>query len=474
MPDRITYFENPLDPAKLIAAFQAGQKLRQQREAIEQQAYERELGKWQTGLQMAKAQAEAGAPSAVDFASIFGAGATPPDAVAEPLPLPAPRTPALPFADVPFGPDDSFVAPAATAAPAAPAPAPTQTFAPPPVPTLGAARPDLVAMLQQAFNPASTLTVPGSQTLGIPETPIPIYSRDQEMLQGLAKTLLQQRLTQDAAQEPLPGGLAELLGEAPGTRVNPSLIPAWAGMVNDRTLSPPTPDRTVPIDAFTAGQLGRVAGEEIPESVFEANVRMKGSQDAIRAAAAGRAESRAFQLERPLTPRERFRQEAQLAKEWAQVDSVDNKMQRTITIMRNAQQGGAGDEILVREFLLNVEPTSVVRESEHEAVRKLGGWYDSLASKFQRALKGGYFNAAMRKELLDASERIHQAVQFSRDYRRQEYERVAAEYGLNPRNIFRMSPKVPLEGSEGVAGSAAPGRAQYTWDPVAKRLVPAR
>lgn len=451
IPNAIHYWENPLDPNKILKAYQAGLAIRKQREDLAAASQTRDLNQWSTQLEIAKLMSQLGAvpgggagAGGVDFGGLsegpsqmqsFMPGMPEPGAGA--LPLPENGLGYTPSAPQEYSSAVQDVSPEIQATTPLAARAGIQAAtAQPPRPS-----PSIEDLLNQAFKPSGSYRVQGRGEL--PNLDIPIFSRQQQTMQDLGQKILMAREQDRLKANPISPAVANVIGQPTlaGESLDPSIL---AAIVSSQNKNTPAPDRMITIDAPTASLMGGKypVGTKVPETLVELAVRSQeaGASRAQAASLAGQRMSRMGGLQG-------IRQASQLRREWNGLDSDFRKVDNQIGILRAAYQrgkqrpGGMADEALIRGFLLLLEPSSVVRESEFAGVQNIG----NLAEKFKAKLNamaggGGYLSQNERDDLMGMAEAAYKATDALRAQRRQEFSYLADQYGIDPRMIFAASP----------------------------------
>ena len=100
------------------------------------------------------------------------------------------------------------------------------------------------------------------------------------------------------------------------------------------------------------------------------------------------------------------------------------------------QASGPGDVALITSFMKMLDPGSVVRESEFAIARNTGGLYTKLLNSLSKAEGGEFLQPEQRAEFVSLAELYFDAARKQEKLMFEDKAEIAANYGLNPRNIF--------------------------------------
>ena len=100
------------------------------------------------------------------------------------------------------------------------------------------------------------------------------------------------------------------------------------------------------------------------------------------------------------------------------------------------QASGPGDVALITSFMKMLDPGSVVRESEFATAQNTGGLYAKLLNSLSKVKKGEFLQPEQREEFVSLAELYLDAARKQEKLMFEDKAEIAANYGLNPRNIF--------------------------------------
>lgn len=106
----------------------------------------------------------------------------------------------------------------------------------------------------------------------------------------------------------------------------------------------------------------------------------------------------------------------------------------------------AGDLSLIFSYMKMLDPTSVVREGEFATAANSGSVPDRLTAQYNKILNGERLAPQMRADFVKRSEDIYKAQQINQKQRANEFSRIAAQRGVDPRDVVvDMTIPVPAE-----------------------------
>lgn len=145
----------------------------------------------------------------------------------------------------------------------------------------------------------------------------------------------------------------------------------------------------------------------------------------------------------------RFTQESALADDF-------NTQNKNFVAIRDAYQNlrtaaqdnsAAGDIQLVFAFMKSQDPNSTVREGEFATAENSGGLSAAIRNSYNKALSGERLTPEQRISFMKLGEKNYKVAAAQRDKLAKQYEKRAADYGLDPKNIITdntvTNPSIP-------------------------------
>ena len=118
--------------------------------------------------------------------------------------------------------------------------------------------------------------------------------------------------------------------------------------------------------------------------------------------------------------------------------------------LKDPASAGVNDIMIVRSFLLMIEPNSVVRESEFATAAKSQGMYQYTLNLIDKMQEGAILTQASRRRFFNAAMGYMGAVKRGYDIQGKRYTKIAKAHNIEPKNIivdiFADSPELQEEG----------------------------
>jgi hypothetical protein len=119
----------------------------------------------------------------------------------------------------------------------------------------------------------------------------------------------------------------------------------------------------------------------------------------------------------------------------------------------------AGDLGLLYGYMKILDPGSVVRESEFATAENTAGVPERIRQVYNKALRGERLTPNMRQDFLNQAKSLYVGQQSIQKRNRQEFERIAASSGLDPKRVI-VDTSIP---EQDLSSSSSPASAQG-WD----------
>jgi hypothetical protein len=292
----------------------------------------------------------------------------------------------------------------------------------------------------------------------LPGLDVPIYSQEQQKTQALVEKILMAREQDRLKANPVDPDIARIIGypQLSGKQVDTQsyeLLKAFMGK------NMPSAERTIAISPEIAQGLGGMykPGQQVPETEYNNAVRIFEAQAGRDAARTNAALANARKQSEPLSVKEKVGYEMKLGKEWSALDVLPQQAARATSIINAiGTEGKVADDALIREFLLSMEPKSVVRQSEFDGVRQMGSLMDQFKAKFEAYTRGGVLAPEQRADLIRTAQEFYKTSQIIRQQTAEEYRYTADRLGLDQRTIFRASPGIFKRDKDAGLAAASP------------------
>lgn len=144
-------------------------------------------------------------------------------------------------------------------------------------------------------------------------------------------------------------------------------------------------------------------------------------------------------------PKTLLSSEESLRKEWTSQGKIYNELDHNFNVIKSANvstPSGAGDLAIVIGYMKLLDPGSVVRTSEGEAVQKTVNIPDQVWNLYQRQISNpnapifGGKNSTARKNIVDMAGKIFDSKRNDMVALGQSYEQIAKSSNLRPENIL--------------------------------------
>lgn len=140
--------------------------------------------------------------------------------------------------------------------------------------------------------------------------------------------------------------------------------------------------------------------------------------------------------------KERAQIEQSYRKEFTGLNTAYNEIKRARgnILTSLGQNSAAGDLAAATSLMKMLDPGSVVRESELTMAQNATGAIDRMYNYAQMIANGQRLNPQQRAEYVKLANELFSSADSEYNNRRQEYSRIAMDYGLKPENIVGSAP----------------------------------
>lgn len=161
--------------------------------------------------------------------------------------------------------------------------------------------------------------------------------------------------------------------------------------------------------------------------------------------------------------KERAQIEQSYRKEFTSLNTAYNEIKRARgnILTSLGQNSAAGDLAAATSLMKMLDPGSVVRESELTMAQNATGAIDRMYNYAQMIANGQRLNPQQRAEYVKLANELFSSADSEYNNRRQEYSRIAMDYGLKPENIVGSalaSAPAPRPAAPAAPKPAAPGQ----------------
>lgn len=96
----------------------------------------------------------------------------------------------------------------------------------------------------------------------------------------------------------------------------------------------------------------------------------------------------------------------------------------------------AGDLALIFNYMKMLDPGSTVREGEFANAQNAAGVTDQVRNAYNRAISGERLNPSQRQDFYKSARRTYKGALDTQVKIRKDYEKLASQYGVSPKNVL--------------------------------------